>query len=381
MSRNVLTLTFLVALAAGACSSSSTPAPTPDAATARPDAATTPDAAGTTPDGSATSTDGATTDGGGQSAQALVMVKTYINSNLEDLIKAARDLQAAAPAPDADGWNASADAAAVTAMKTSWRAARKSYERVEGAIAVLFGELDESTDQRYDAFVETMKDDNLFDDVTVTGIHAIERILWVDSTPASVITFEKGLTNYKVAAYPANLQEATDFKTKLCARLINDIQMMIDGFKPVALDPAAAYRGVIGSMAEQREKITKAETGEEESRYADETLADMRSNVEGGQATQGAFRSWLLSVAGGAELDAKITAGFKRVTDAYGTADAKLPPLPDTWNATMPSATDLATPFGKIYGVLSTESDDKNPDSLVTAMNKAGDLMGIKAEP
>jgi iron uptake system component EfeO len=331
---------------------------------------------------SSTTPDPAPGNGGDPSTRALLGVKSYIASNLDQLQAASRELQAAAPVPDADGWNATADAAAVTSMKASWRKARKAYEHVEGAIAVLFGELDESTDQRYDAFVESVKDDNLFDDMIVTGIHAIERILWVDSTPAAVITFERGLPNYVAAAYPATLQQASDFKTKLCARLIADVQLMIDGFKPVALDPAAAYRGVIGSLAEQREKITKAETGEEESRYANETLADMRSNVEGGQATQTAFHGWLISKSGGAELDGRITAGLQRITDAYNaTTDAGLPPLPTTWNAAMPTPTDLATPFGKIYGVLETESDETNPGSLVSAMNRAAETMGIKAAP
>jgi iron uptake system component EfeO len=348
MSRLALALTLTLAVAA--CSSSSTTAELPP--------------------------------GDDPSTRALLTVKSYIATNLDELLVAARELQSAAPAPDADGWNATADAAAVTTMKAAWRKARKAYEHVEGAIAVLFGELDESTDQRYDAFIESTRDDNLFDDLTVTGIHAVERILWVDSTPATVIAFERGLPNYVVAAYPANLQQASDFKTRLCARLVADVQMMIDGFKPVALDPAAAYRGVIGSLIEQREKITKAETGEEESRYAGETLADMRSNVEGGLATQMAFRAWLDGKAGGVELDARITAGFKRITDAYAaTSDARLPPLPPTWNAASPSPDDLATPFGRLYGVLQTESDEANPDSLVSAMNLAADAMGIKAAP
>jgi iron uptake system component EfeO len=317
--------------------------------------------------------------GGDPSTATLLAVKGYIASNLDELLAAARELQRAAPAPDADGWTPGDSPAAVDAMKDAWRKARRAYEHVEGAIAVLFGELDESTDQRYDAFIETTRDDNLFDDMIVTGIHAIERILWADSTPAPVVAFEEGLPNYVAAAYPASAQQASDFKDKLCARLVSDVQMMVDGFKPVAVDPAAAYRGVIGSMNEQREKINKAETGEEESRYASETLADMRSNVEGGIATEQAFRPWLISKPGGAELDARIGAGLQRISAAYGPGEARLPPLPGSWNAAMPSASDLATPFGKIYSTLAAESDESNPESLVSAMNRAADLMGIKA--
>jgi iron uptake system component EfeO len=223
-------------------------------------------------------------------------------------------------------------------------------------------------------------DDNLFDADGVTGIHALERILWSDQIRPEVMSFEAGLTGYKAAAFPRTKQEAEDFKSKLVQRLLTEVTSLREMFKPLALDPAAAYRGVIGSLGEQVEKITKAESGEEESRYANLTLADMRYNVEGGQATHAAFRPWLLSMPDGAALDGKISAGFARITAAYGTGTT-LPPLPATWNETKPSEADLATPFGLLFGLLSKESDDKNPDSLVTAMNQAATAMGIKTLP
>jgi iron uptake system component EfeO len=321
-------------------------------------------------------------DGGASAGEqaALAAVKTYINGNLTALAQAAVDLQKAAPAPDADGWSNSADKPAVDAMKVQWRKARQAYEHIEGAIAILFPELDVSTDERYDGFVEAAPDANLFDGEGVTGIHAIERILWAGETRPEVVTFEIGLPNYKPAAFPKTMQEADDFKNKLCQQLITDLATMRDSFAPLALDPAAAYRGVIGSVAEQQEKITKAETGEEESRYANETLADMRFNVEGGQATQQAFAPWLLATPGGAALNDKITAGFKRLSDALGTG-TQLPPVPTTWMAQNPSAADLMTPFGQLYGLLKKEADDKDPASLVSAMNSAADALGIKNLP
>jgi iron uptake system component EfeO len=311
---------------------------------------------------------------------ALTQVKDFITQNLESLLQAAKDLRVAAPAPDDDGWNATADAAAVTSMKAAWRKARQAYEHVEGAIAVLFPELDVATDERYDGFLEDAADDNLFDDQGVTGIHAIERILWAGEPRAEVVAFERALRGYKAAEVPRTRTAADDFKNKLCKRLVDDVTMMRDTFKPLALDSAAAYRGVIGSLEEQIEKISKAETGEEESRYANETLADMRFNIEGGVATHQAFKPWLLGSKDGAALDARIQAGFKRISDAYG-AEAKLPPVPATWNAATPSAADLATPFGKLYQLLKAESDGEAPGSLVTAMNQAAMAMGIKALP
>src|SRR6201995_935891 len=82
--------------------------------------------------------------------QATANTKTYVNGQLEALTKAAQALKDAAPAPDDDGWNATDDADALAAMKKTWATTRDTYERVEGSIAVLFAELDVSTDERYD---------------------------------------------------------------------------------------------------------------------------------------------------------------------------------------------------------------------------------------
>src|SRR5262245_27483941 len=90
--------------------------------------------------------------------QAIESAKGHVTQELQALHDAAHELEEAAPAPDADGWNATADAAAVNKMKAAWAKARDSYERVEGAIAALFPDLDESSDQRYDFFVENAAD-------------------------------------------------------------------------------------------------------------------------------------------------------------------------------------------------------------------------------
>jgi len=266
-------------------------------------------------------------------------------------------------------------------MKASWKKARTAYEHVEGAIAVLFPDLDVSTDERYDGFISTSPDDNLFDDQGVTGIHAIERILWSDSIPDRVKTFEAGLPGYKAAAFPANMTEASDFKQKLCARLVADVKTMQTQFAPLALDTAAAYRGVIGSMNEQVEKANKAATGEEESRYAQYTLADMRTNVDAGVRTYDAFRDWILAQ-DGAALDAQIRAGFQSIQDKYASysGDA-LPEVPSTWSSANPSAADLSTPFGQLYQLLQQEADPARMGSLVYTMNASADLIGIPQLP
>jgi iron uptake system component EfeO len=153
---------------------------------------------------------------------------------------------------------------------------------------------------------------------------------------------------------------------------------MVDDFEPLALDPAAAYGGVVGSMEEQFEKVSLAQTGQDESRYAQHTLGDMRANLEGGEVLYQAFRPWLTSKDGGAELDTKITARFGEISDLYGEFDGDaIPPVPPTWNPDAPTDADLATDYGRLYDRLSQESDPANADGLVSLMLQAAELMGI----
>jgi iron uptake system component EfeO len=314
--------------------------------------------------------------------RALTDVKALIARNLDDLVSASVDLQTAAPAPDDDGWSAPSDASALDAMKAAWKKARVAYEHVEGAIAVLFPELDVATDQRYDGFLATYGPDaNPFDGQGVTGVHAIERIVWSDNIDPRVLTFERALPGYGVARFPAIRQEADDFKSALCGRLIADVRAMRDDFRPLALDPAAAFRGIVGSMEEQLEKAEKAATGEEESRYARFTLADMRANVEGGRSTFEAFRPWLTSV-GGAERAASIDAAFARIDTAYaGLGGEAIPAVPATWSSLAPSAQDLSTSFGQLWTVLRQEADPDVPSSLVAELSGAAVTMGIPELP
>ena len=314
--------------------------------------------------------------------QALLDTKTYVDTNLDALVSASTALCVAAPAPAAAGWNPTTHAAAVTTMRAEWKKARVSYERVEGSIAVLFPELDESTDQRYDGFLENATDTNLFDDEVVTGVHALERILFSDVITAEVKTFEEGLgSKYVAAAFPSNESQARDFKDKLCAKLVTDVTSLKTQYKPLALDTASAFRGVIGSMHEQLEKTTFAATGEEESRYARHTLADMRANLEGATATYESFRPWL-QAKGQTALDKEIVAGLTRVKVGFDAVPGEaLPTPPATWSSVSPSDADRQTPFGKLYTLVETETATTATTSLVASMDKAADALGIPSLP
>lgn len=307
-------------------------------------------------------------------AAAILEVKAITTEELGNLAAAARALQSTAPAT---AWGASEAAA----LEAPWREARDAYERIEGAIAVLFPELDAATDERYDGFLAEGADADLFDDEGVIGVHAIERIVWADRHPAQVIAFESALPGYLPAAFPAADAEAERFQSALCQRLVDDTAEMEAQFKPLALDSAAAFRGVIGSMAEQYEKINLAQTGEDESRYAQHTLGDMRANLEGGRALYLAFEPWL-AAEGGDDLHAEILEGFDRVEAGYDAiAGDAIPAVPATWDPTNPTAADLATPYGQLWTLLSTEADPTIPGSLVERMGAAADQLSIPQLP
>lgn len=313
---------------------------------------------------------------------ATLGVKEYVTSELDVLHAASLELEAAAPEPDADGWNATDDAAAVEEMRTIWVDTRVSYEHIEGAIAVLFPQYDHSTDERYDGFIELTPDDDPFDGEGATGMHSIERILWADEHPPQVVAFESSLPNYREAAYPRDEAEARRFREELLVRLTSDIATMRDQFRPLALDPAAAFRGVIGSMAEQLEKVTLAATGEDESRYSQITLTDMRANLEGGRRIYAEFADWVRSIEGGELLDELILEGFDRIEAAYDRIGGQsLPPVPAGWNPDDPDPAHLDTDYGQLFALLTEESDPENPDSLVTHMSEAADAIGIPVLP
>ena len=313
--------------------------------------------------------------------EATLAVKAYVTDELGHLHDAAVALRDAAPDPDDDGWNVTADADAVGRMRTHGAEARVSYERIEGAIAVLFPDLDAATDERYDGFLEEGPDDDLFDGDGVTGVHGIERILWADAHPPETVEFEMALTGYQAAAYPTDAAQAAAFKDELVQKLVDDVAKMQSSFEPLALDPAAAYSGVVGSMAEQLEKVELAATGEDESRYAEHTLADMRANLEGGRKLYEAFVPWLESEQGGEALHAEVTAGFERLDAEYARHSGDgVPPVPDGWS-TEPTEEQLATDYGQLFGVLEHEADPEAEDSLVSAMIGAAELMDIPVTP
>lgn len=310
-------------------------------------------------------------------AEVVRSMHTSIAADLTDLAAAARELQAAAPS---HAWSASGDAAALTAMRTAWRQTRIAYEHVEGATASIFPDFDYSTDARYDDFLARLGpagDPTPFDGEGATGMHAIERILFADRIRDEVVAFERTLPGYAPAEFPITDEAAVTFKTGLLQRLVDDADALLAQWQPAAIDIGVVYQGLVGLMNEQKEKINLAATGEEESRYADVTLFDLRNNLAGTRTVYGLFRAWIASKDGGGDADAQIIAKLDALDALYAGEDDALPPVPETWSSDQPTAADLATPFGTMWQTVHAQVDPNTEGSIVFEMNHIAELLGF----
>ena len=368
---NPVRATVFALLVTACSSSSSSPSETPSP---------TPAPTGTTPPVTTPAVDDTA-----RKAKAVQEMHDTLLTDVTALADATAAIQAAAPTPVGRGWDKTADAAALSAMRAAWLTARTAYEHIEGALAPLFPDIDVSIDARYDDFLANLTatggDAYLFDDQGVTGMHAVERVLFAEVIPARVITFEKTLAGYVPAATPATEKEAADFKNKLCAKLVADTKRLLSEWTPARIDVRIAYAGLTSLVAEQREKVQKASTGEEESRYAQRTMSDLRDNLEGTKKVYAIFQPWITSKASpAADLDKGILAGLASLDAAYKevSGDA-VPEPPATWSAEAPSAADLQTPFGKLYTSILKQADPAKSDSVVARLDAAGLLLGFPA--
>lgn len=321
-------------------------------------------------------------------AQVIDGMHRLLLDDIDALLGAAQALSEHAPVPAERGWDSQADRPALETMKKDWIRARSAYELAEGALAPLFPEIDRAIDARYDDFLTELGpngDTNPFDGAGVTGMHAIERVLWADAIPARVVTFERTLPGYTPAAFPANLPEAQAFKTELCGRLVNDVTALRAQWQPVRVHIFIAFQGLVSLMNEQREKVRKAASDEEESRYSGRTMADLRDNLAGTRKAFAFFEPWLISKShpGDASQDGPsiahaIEAGFRTLEAAYAaiSGDA-MPAPPPTWSSENPSAADLASPFGRLFASVDAAVDPNRAESIVTQMQRAGALLGF----
>jgi iron uptake system component EfeO len=137
-------------------------------------------------------------------------------------------------------------------------------------------------------------------------------------------------------------------------------------------------------MNEQSEKVTKAATQEEESRYAQRTLADLHANLDGTVKIYKLFQPWIVSKNGsdpaksGATTDRNIQAGFDGLRTAYvSTPGDAIPQPPAGWSSIKPTPEDLETPFGKLFSAVQEAVDPEKEGSVVQQMNNAAELLGF----
>jgi len=103
--------------------------------------------------------DGASSSDAEHQQEVIEGMHQSLLSDLEVLHGAAGDLRDVAPVPQGRGWDAAEDEEAIASMTEAWVQARSAYERVEGAIAPLFPDLDRAIDARYEDFLQELGDD------------------------------------------------------------------------------------------------------------------------------------------------------------------------------------------------------------------------------
>jgi iron uptake system component EfeO len=315
-----------------------------------------------------------------QRARVELGMKQQLTEQVEVLQAAVEELERIAPTPSDRGWSATEDGPAIASMMDAWTRGRVAYELIEGALAPLFPQSDLATDARYDDILGKLGNDgdpNAFDAQGVIGMHAIERILWAERIPVEVLAFEKGLPGYRPARAPNTEAEARAFKEQLLHQLSADVSALKAQLAPLELDIAFVFRGLIDLTREQLEKVDRAATGREESRYAQTTLRDLRANRDGCLRAYRLFQPWLLAH-DGQLLDAKVLAGYERLRLAYDALPGEaLPRPPAGWSSIDPLPQQLATSFGKLFAIVRRETDDSDPNSLAGSMMAVADALSL----
>ena len=313
-------------------------------------------------------------------AEIVSNMHRLIMDELNTFKQAARDLQAAAPATVASGWDTSpAGGAALSAMEKAWGEMRVAWERVEGTVGPLFPNADDAMDSRYEDMVAGgVVDPAPFDREGATGMHAVERILF-NPNPDAVVAYEMTLTGYWAARWPMTDAEAAQLKGGLIQRLVDDSTSLSEQWRSKTIDLEVVFMGLTGLIASQAEKVSLAGVHQEESRYSSTTLADMRSNLAGTRAIYELFIPWLNTKPYGMTYNQNALDAFDQLESAYGDipGDAVPEPPPSWGSVSPPSSADLQTPFGLLYTTVMQASDKNRPGSAIDAMNHVAWALGL----
>ena len=316
-------------------------------------------------------------------ADVVASLDKLMAGKIKALNQAARNLQSAAPQPTGRGWDAVADQQAIADMKAEWAKMRDAWESAEGVISPLFPSLDQALDSRYEELLSGLPqgDADLFDGQGVTGMHAMERILYAPDISPDVLAQEMLLSGYVAPAWPATPEQAAELRNGLAAELVNDTQQLVTKWTANALSPAVAFKGVTGLMDEQQEKVELAANHDDESRYSMRTLADLEQNLSGTSAIYDLFSPWVDSKPAGSVADDQALLALDRLRGTYATYQASygdaLPPAPPTWDLAMLSDADMQSPFGVLYLSVVAEVDPNRPGSIVDGLNRIAQILGL----
>jgi hypothetical protein len=162
--------------------------------------------------------------------------------------------------------------------------------------------------------------------------------------------------------------------------MVDDSQWLAAQWKSLSIDLNVVFMGLTGLIASQAEKVSLAAVHQEESRYSQTTLADLRSNLAGTRAIYQLFTPWLESKAFGVALNKNALDALDELDRIYSTIDGNsVPAPPATWNAgaAQQSQADLQTQFGVLYTTVSQAVDVNRSGSAVDAMNHVAWALGL----
>jgi hypothetical protein len=193
-----------------------------------------------------------------------------------------------------------------------------------------------------------------------------------------VVAQESVWSGYRPAAWPATPDQASEMATRLLQRLVDDSQSLVDRWKPRAISLADSFQGLTALMNEQQTKVSLAANHEEESRYSQRTMGDLRYNLAGTRAVYTLFVRGLMTKPSGAAIDSGVEAAFNRLEQVYGGVYGdSIPPPSADWNSTLPSAADQDSPFGKLWIAVVQEVDPSRTGSAVDGMNRVARTLGL----
>lgn len=302
------------------------------------------------------------------SDDVAISFRGYFRTHLVALSDALENLAVHAPRDRA--WNAQADPALVERMRTAWKAAHRAAVAVTEPLSELFpqaGRMDSNWDREID---RVQRDENPFDDIGVTGLHAIERILWADVVSEMVLTVERRHEGYAMARTPATAKEAADYATQLVGGLHRDAQALAEASSVPGYDLGFAEKAVkLQARALLRMVIVGGEPGRSESRYSDtstDALVDQLGALAGTwKILRAALRRQGVPVGSFQVADA----GLERVHAAVAAiGPGPIPARPEGFNPFHPTQEDRESAFGRLYFSVEAEILGASSDAFLAAL-------------